>query len=368
MSEVDQNKWAYRGLCVSVPKQKDYEIFKKFISEVLPSCNCNTLVLLIRYRYEFKTYPEVIDDEAFTSIQAAEIASLCRQNGIRIIPKINLFGHQSKKDKGSKLGLLRAFPDFDETSDLQSVRYCRSLCPRHPGVQEVAFKLIDELVGAFKAESIHIGMDEVLEIGHCPRCKGVPNSKLFADWVNVLHSHIVGKNKINMLMWGDRLLDGKVAGYGEFESSVNDTWPAIDMIPKDIILCDWHYGKREEYPSVDIFIEKGFKMVVCPWKELRATDALLDFALKNKSKNLLGFLATTWRDSGMVARYLCNTGEEVSEEIKLIGESFKIAMRKEKDLVIERAGKLNTAPCKNTFFCVFLHLEQSDIRLIVKYT
>ncbi|NIM69132.1 MAG: glycoside hydrolase, partial [Xanthomonadales bacterium] len=48
---------------------------------------------------------------------------------------------------GRSHGLLRAFPEFDETPWVPQnadadVLYCRSYCPRHPGVHEVVFALI----------------------------------------------------------------------------------------------------------------------------------------------------------------------------------------------------------------------------------
>jgi N-acetyl-beta-hexosaminidase len=85
------------------------------------------------------------------------------------------------------------------------VRYCRSLCPRHPKVKQVVCDLIDEMLDAFGADAFHVGCDEVFEIGHCPRCKGIANAVLFADWINTLYGHIVGKRKAEMLMWSDRL-------------------------------------------------------------------------------------------------------------------------------------------------------------------
>jgi len=39
------------------------------------------------------------------------------------------------------------------------------------------------------------------------------------------------------------------------------TQAAIDLIPKDIIVCGWHYGKRESYPLVPSLLEKGFRVV-----------------------------------------------------------------------------------------------------------
>jgi hypothetical protein len=318
--------WPFRGFCLGVPKQQDIDVFKQLITEVLPSYQCNTLVLLTRYRYQFKSHPQVSDAEPLTPAQAADIATICRQNNIRIIPKMNLFGHQSEKEKGSELGLLRVYPEFDETPDLPTVRYCRSLCPRHPQVKDIVFDIADELIDAFQADAIHVGLDEVFEIGKCPRCKGTPNAELFAEWVNVLHNHFVDKKKVEMLMWGDRLLDSDSTGYGGWEASANNTWDMIDSIPKNIIICDWHYGERDNYPSIPFFTTKGFRLTVCPWKELKATEAFLRYALNNRTEKLLGVLQTSWCDSGMVARYLCNIDAMIEGTPKLVGDSFKRAM------------------------------------------
>ncbi|MBN1139404.1 MAG: family 20 glycosylhydrolase, partial [Anaerolineae bacterium] len=303
------------------------DIFKRLIAEVLPRYRCNTLVLLVRYRYQFTSHPQVSDEGALTPAQASEIAALCRQNGIRIVPKMNLLGHQSGPKRGSELGLLRAYPEFDETPNLPEVRYCRSLCPRHPQVQGVVFDLIDELLDAFQADAIHVGLDEVFEIGHCPRCKGTPNAELFADWVNALHGHIVGKRQAQMLMWGDRLLDAERTRYGEWEASANHTWKSIARTPKDILICDWHYEEREDgYPSIPYFADHGFRLVVCPWKNLKAVRLLLDDVAAQRSDKLLGVLSTSWCDSGAVARYLCDADSSVEETPRLVGESFKLAM------------------------------------------
>jgi hypothetical protein len=52
--------------------------------------------------------------------------------------------------------------------------------------------------------------------------------------------------KRQLWLWGDRLLDGKLTGLGEWEASCNDTHAAVDLIPKDVVICDWHYdsGRR----------------------------------------------------------------------------------------------------------------------------
>ncbi len=325
MAEIGKD-WTFRGFCLGVPRQSDMDVFKRLISETLPAYDCNTLVLLIRYQYQFKSHPKAAGWNPLSADQVSEIAELCRKNNIRLIPKMNLLGHQSEKDRGSELGLLKAYPEFDETPELESVRYCRSLCPRHPKVKGVVFDLVDEIIDAFQADAIHVGLDEVFEIGTCPRCKGIPNATLFSDWVNALHSHISGDRKVEMLMWSDRFLDGNATGFGEWEASKNDTWQKINSVPKNVIMCDWHYGEREDYPSLKIFSDNGFRFVICPWRELKATQAFVNFASANKTDQLMGFLQTSWCDSGAVARYLCDGDNSVDEIPRQVGESFKWIM------------------------------------------
>jgi len=100
-------------------------------------------------------------------------------------------------------------------------------------------------------------MDEVFLIAseHCPRCKGGDPAKLFAKAVGDLHAHIVGQRKLEMLIWGDRLLDAGVVGYGEWESAKNGTHRAIDLVPKDLIVCDWHYERMAEHQFIPLLLE-----------------------------------------------------------------------------------------------------------------
>jgi len=63
------------------------------------------------------------------------------------------------------------------------------------------------------------------------------------------------------------LIDASKYSYGKWEASANDTSRAIDMISKDIIICDWHYELRQEYESVPMFLEKGFRVWPASWRK-----------------------------------------------------------------------------------------------------
>src|SRR5262249_29964111 len=158
-------------------------------------------ILEINYDFEYRSHPELVKPGALTVEDCRELRKLADKNFVQIIPMINCLGHQSW-DKET-FQLLTAHPDFDETPNIPRDNpgiYCRSWCPSNPEVNKVVCALIDELVDAFGAKSFHVGMDEVFLIGECLRCKGQDPARLFAKVVNDLHTHLVGKRKLEMLM------------------------------------------------------------------------------------------------------------------------------------------------------------------------
>jgi hypothetical protein len=198
---------------------------------------------------------------------------------------------------------LEKHPEFDETPgkypDNKGI-YCRSYCPLHPEVHKVLFDLMDELAAACKAKAFHVGMDEVFILADpdCPRCKGKSPADLFAGEVKTLHDHLKARGR-RMWMWGDRFLDGKATGTGKWEGSENETYPAVDRAPKDIVICDWHYEKAHE--TARFFAEKGFAVVACPWRKsdvalgqlalIRSVRSRPDKAVAGRA---LGVVQTTW--------------------------------------------------------------------------
>ena len=273
----------------------------KFIREVLPKEGVNTLVLEINYHYQFKSHPEVSDSDALSLDDARAIASAARESNVKLIPLVNLLGHQSWAK--TTFGLLRSHPEFDETPGLYPDNkdiYCRSYCPTHPQVHAMVFDLVDEILDAFSADTLHAGMDEVFLIGEdaCPRCKGQNKAKLFAGEVRAIHDHLAQKGR-RLWFWSDRLIDGETTGIGEWEASKNGTAPAILDIPRDVVLCDWHY--EAAHATTLAFALNGFEAVSASWRRpavaLRQMD-LIRLARSEASPQvaarLLGMLHTTW--------------------------------------------------------------------------
>ncbi len=305
-----------RGIHLAAPMPDEIPLAERFIKEALPKEGVNTLVLEINYRYQFTKHPEVIDARPLSQDDLKRLADASRAAGVRLIPMINMLGHQSWAK--TTFGLLRAHPEFDETPgkypDNEGI-YCRSYCPLHPGVHDVLFDLMDEIAEATQADAFHVGMDEVFLLGEdeCPRCKGKNKAELFAGEVRALRDHLAQSNR-TMWMWGDRFLDGETTGIGKWEAAVNGTAPALHLVPKDVVISDWHYDAAQ--PTATHFALEGFNVVSSPWRKpsvaLRQLD-LIRLARANSSPavaaRLQGMLHTTWVGFGVFAR--AYFGEEI---------------------------------------------------------
>jgi len=266
--------------------------------ENLAKQGLNVIILEVDYNFAFKSHPELRRGaDPITRDGARRFAALCRKFNIRLIPEFQSLGHQSWK--AETLPLLSIYPAFDLTPGAfpnNEGIYCREWDPLNPEVWRIIFQLMDEIIDAFRADAFHVGMDEVFLLGSelSPSTKGKDSAVLFAKAVNEIYTHLVRKSHIEMLMWGDRLIDGKKYDFGEWEASTNGTAAAIDLIPKDIIVCPWHYELRGDYPSIPMFIDKGFRVLPAGWKNLEATKGLIEFTRLHADPKLLGHMFTTW--------------------------------------------------------------------------
>jgi biotin operon repressor len=304
------NLMPVRGFCIDAPRPAELDKFIGFIDKELAPRHVNTLVLMVDYDYQYESHPELRDKEALSKTEVKKLVAVCRKDGIQIIPEIDLLGHQGYE--GELGNLLRVYPEFDETPWVKMPKkyhwpnadklYCKSYCPLQPRVHEVVFALVDELCDVFEANTFHAGMDEVFYIGEdrCPRCGGQDKAKLFADEVRRIDDHLRQHGR-TLWIWGDRLLDGKTTGLGEWEASCNDTYRAIDMVPKDVVICDWHYDTPA--PTAAYFAIKGFKVITCPWNKPKCAVLQADemarlraTATPEMKDRFQGMMQTVWDD------------------------------------------------------------------------
>ena len=298
---------------------KDADVTDKLIQymeEGLAPLGVNHLCLEFNPGYNYRCFPELADG-TFGREQARKTAEAAKKLGIQIVPLFMCLGHQGWRFEKNKL--LKLHPEFDETPDVPEDGdaentpdlefYCHSWCASNDDVYKYVLPMIDEIADDFGAEIIHTGMDEVFSLAdeNCPNCRGKDRAALFARVVNILYDHIVKKKGRKMMMWADRLNDAEAFGYHAWEGDIWGTWKAVGMIPKDIILADWHYEMNEKgFAGIEALLEKGFTVIPAGWRELKQTRFLLDEAIKYEKSagekgykgSLAGMMITCWSEAG----------------------------------------------------------------------
>jgi hypothetical protein len=325
----------------------------QYMKEGLSSLGVNLLCLEFNPGYNYRCFPELADG-SFGREQAQKVALAAKECGIRLVPLFMCLGHQGWRF--AKNALLKVHPEFDETPNVPEDGdpektpdlefYCHSWCASNDDVYKYIFPMIDEITEDLGADCVHVGMDEVFSLAdeNCPRCRGKDRAELFARTVNILHNHIVREKGWQMMMWADRLNHAEKFGYHAWEGDIWGTWRALDMIPNDILLADWHYEMNEKgFAGIEAFLERGFTVIPAGWRELKQARFLLDEALKYaKSAKEKGF-------SGTMAGMMITCWSEASNELlDTLLESVKVREQNEEakdahgiaSTVVYMAGKL----------------------------
>ena len=258
--------------------------FEKLVDGTLAPIGVNLVIFDMHWNnFHFTTVPglEKVSRAPrfdFTREHAKRMADICHRNGVKVGVGINFLTHQNYGQ------LLKAFPDYQWPGKENLWD------PLNPKVNPVAFKMADELIDAFSADVIHLGMDEAwgFDLKNHPDNPGLSNAELLAREIKQYHQHFVEEKGKEMILWSDTL-EGRYS-----DAPVGDV---LDRIPKDIILAHWEYGRKMRYPWPQKLIDKGFRVLVCPWKDPVAGQKLAMAGLATRDPKMLGILYTTWSPS-----------------------------------------------------------------------
>ena len=211
-----------------------------------------------------------------------------RELGMEFIPEIKFLTHQRKLFKNNYPDLMFNKFTYDPTLNETKDKFTA---------------ILDEILEVTKASSVHIGHDELFGAyeyhpNSDKKLKKEEESlppELFKESVLFLHKYLSDKN-IEVWMWGDMFLDrDKYPAMFKWSNHGNEEFASlIDDIPKDIVICDWHYfDNQREFSTSEFFIEKGFKTIGASWKKEKTIKNFSNYLSKfDDSKK--GMMATTW--------------------------------------------------------------------------
>ncbi len=281
---IDWPDMKMRGISddISRGQVSNLENFKKIISHIA-RYKMNTYMPYLEDMLEFEKYPTIGKNRgSLTKNEVKEILNFAKRNFVEVIPIFQTLGHYENILSQKEFLKYAEFPGAASLNVSNDSTYV---------FLEELLKAVFEL---FPSEYFHMGADESYDVG-------LGESKKLVDETNiaVVHANHYKKvydicNKYNkkVMMYGDILLDHP---------------EILSLIPKDIIIVDWHYRADDNYPSTKIIRDAGFKYLVSPtaWNFLSTFPAninslpnikyIVKSGLENES---LGMINSNWGDYG----------------------------------------------------------------------
>jgi len=292
----DAPDFAFRGVHV-VADADSPEIHGRLIERVLSPLKFNRVIVQLDH-LKWERHPELWQPWSLDKEGAKRLLEIAQANGLELIPLLPtlshceyLFGAQG----GEKPKVNADIAEDPESAYLY--------CPNLEKTYRLVFDLLDEVLTLFRPRWVHIGHDEVTNqgrFGQCVRCQGTPPYQLFAADVRRLYEFLKGRG-VGTMMWGDMLLRPDEAFDAAHGGEPFNFWLARKLLPKDIVIVDWHYQPAPSYPSVAVLQREGFSVIGATWRNFQN---ILGFTKAARSAGAWGMVQTTWTGFGYNRRAL----------------------------------------------------------------
>jgi len=272
----------FRGIHIGLPKLENFDFVRRLFKHVLIPLRYNSVIIEFAGGMRFDRRPEISEawlraEQLYkekkqppiphhdlgaegTLLEKDDVRRLvgyAKELGLEVIPEVQSLSHVQY--------LTYAYPDIAEVDEsvkekkdlrsedaLPSDFYSHSYCPSRSKSYEIIFDVIDEIVEAVRPERyVHIGHDEIYQIGLCPLCKGKAPDELYEKHVLALYSHLKELG-LGTMIWADMLTRDKRY----------TTVAARDRLPKDIIPLDFTWYFHTDTDTETALLERGFSVAI----------------------------------------------------------------------------------------------------------
>ena len=255
----------------------------------------NALIISLADDVRFDSKAVVARKNALTKKQLVAIVEYARAAGMVVIPHVPLLTKQHKFFKSDRPELMYNNTTYD---------------PSNPELYSLVFEYLEELIATLQPVAIHIGHDEVE--GIFPRSKGKkwtpleqrkrlkPGDKPLPPWLFLHHVRkieaFLAERGVRTWMWGDMLISDREFP-GMDGDNLNGNFGYSDIrkrIPRDILICDWHYQYRgPAFSSMLAFVNEGHDVLGATWNDPENIRNFSRFtaSLAHRPR---GMIATTW--------------------------------------------------------------------------
>lgn len=192
------------------------------------------------------------------------------------------------------------FASYDYAPLRATSRYDLSFCPSEPAAYEWIRELVESAVRELEPRYVMIGRDEPMRMSTDSRCltSGKTNAELFAwDVQRMVQFATAVDPSVEVLMWADAVNPYRNA----YRLTTNPTGPAIDLLPRQVILMPWFYGNFERLTmanSVEFFHRHGFRTIGGASRHIINPIHWADVAwqFRGQEQGMQGLLLTPWEN------------------------------------------------------------------------
>lgn len=311
---------AYRAVHFDVKHHLDHMNYYYECIDRLARYKINAVIFEFEDKLRYQRQPLVGAPQAISLDEMAALTEYARDRQIEISPLVQGLGHATFILKHQKYEHLRELPQNHW-----------AFCPLDEGTYEVLFDLYRDAMEATPgSQYLHIGGDEIGNIGICPRCKPTADKEgtlsLNLYWLKRVCDFANANGRIP-IFWDDMPL--KEAGVYEstWNSSVDlkqatEAWekgsPILEKVisefPKNCIYMRWNYSMGNQPGNImalDWYSRHGLKVMVATAAQTGATlipyddrgtmdgngiAAIQSFIQLAAEKNINGMLCTAWDD------------------------------------------------------------------------
>ncbi|QDU34017.1 Beta-hexosaminidase [Poriferisphaera corsica] len=271
------------------PSLKGVPFHEKLIERVMAGNKMNYAVIQVDHA-TWNSFPDLADKKnAVLNEDLKGLVKLCRENFIEPIPLLNVPGHgQWMFQNGQNKDIVE-----DPTTPY-------AYCTKNPKSYEFIQTLMEEVIEVFQPKTFHLGHDEVTMRGQFPNpdCKFCGNetdeeaaSRLVANHLTKLTDWLKDRN-IKTMIWGDMMLHkGTDDNFEALARTAEAAKYMRDHLPKEVVVADWHYNDKGQYPSLKQFRDMGNKVIACTW--FKPMNVYL-FTNAAKEAGIDGIMQTTW--------------------------------------------------------------------------
>jgi len=304
---------SYRAIHIDVKHHLDTMKYYYDSINRLARYKINAIIFEFEDKLRFRRRPLVGAPQSISIDEMAALTRFARRRHIEISPLVQGLGHATFILKHKKYALLREDPKS---------RW--AFCPADEGTYEVLFDLyLDAFDATPGSRYLHVGGDEVGEIGLCPRCKPMADKEgklaLNLYWLKRVCDFAQKHNRIP-IFWDDMIF--KYAGVWQTmwsdldHEEVTQLWekgePILDSVleeyPKNCIYMRWNYTlARQEgnIKALEWFNKRKLRSMIATAAQnvhplLPQDDRvniIQSFIKVADEQKISGMLCTAWDDS-----------------------------------------------------------------------